>query len=295
MLPINFTLRHIRYFCAVAEQLHFRRAAEQMHIAQPAISRAIAQLERELGVQLFERNNRKVVLTIAGSVFLESCHRIQKSIQESVVKVRKAESGNFGQIVVGYTDFAIMGNLPQILKTFRQQHPDVSVTSLHSVTASQLEDVANDKIDIGFVTGPLAIPDFHFKTVQEDKFVVVLYHNHPLASQETISLAQLKNERFILGNTNYWQHYHDHLYRICRRTGFTMNVVQHAYNSEAIFGLVACEMGITIHASCASNYIRKGLVIRNIDDITDTLPTQAVWKKNAKSPVTKVFAQLLNA
>ncbi|MGH1542864.1 MAG: LysR family transcriptional regulator [Arenicella sp.] len=290
---MKFELRHLRYFAAVAEELHFSRAAKRLNIAQPALSRTIANLEEQLGVRLLERSNRKVQLTVAGKVFLEGSQDMLACAEGLAIQTQKASKGEAGELIIGYTDFAINGSLPEILKVFRQHYPQITVEPIHGVTAQQLDKLKAGKIDIGFITGPIDVPDFSQKVVQKDKFVVVFYESHPLADKEHIFLKDLSDESFVLGSTEHWHHFNDHLSRVCRLHGFTPKVIQRAYNSEGIFGLVACEMGITIHLECASNYLRKGLIVRPISDLEYKVQTAALWKHDDRSPARTVFANFI--
>ena len=290
---MRFGIRHIRHFTAVAEELHFRRAAERLNMAQPALSRSIKHLEGQIGLQLLERTNRSVSLTKAGEVFLDGCRRMLDTMEGAVLQARKASIGEVGHLVIGYTDFAISGALPQILQDFRQRFPGITVEPIHNVTMRQLEGLESGRLDFGFITGPFERPGYRSVAVQDDAYVAILYEGHPLAKKPEIALAELADEPFVLGSPQDWQHFHDHLNRLCRAAGFVPKMVQQAYNSEGIFGLISCEMGITVHTECAYNYVRKGLAVRPISGLDETLTTLAVWQDNEISPARKVFADFL--
>lgn len=290
---MKFGMRHIRYFTAVAEELHFRRAAERLNIAQPALSRAIAHLESQIGVRLLERTNRQVSLTPAGSVFLKGCRSTLSNLTVTIDQARKAQQGESGHLVIGYTDFAISGELPQILQAFLARYPDVTVEPTHGFTSDQLAGLEAGTLDFGFLTGPTEQNGIASRTVQVDRLVVVLYESHPLAARETISIHDLAEEGFILGMPEGWMHFHNHLYTLCQSAGFEPTVVQRAFNSEGIFGLIACRMGITILTECAENYIRKGLVIRPLIDSAVVVPTEAAWSTGTLTPVKRSFISFL--
>ena len=290
---MNFGLKHIRYFAAVAEELHFRRAAERLNLAQPALSRSVKHLETQLGVQLLERSNRRVRLTHAGAVFFAGCQDVLSTMEGVIARTNKATTGELGHLVIGYTDFAICGELPEILRDFHERYPDITIEPEHGFTAGQLEKLKYGNLDFGFLTGPINHSEFASATVQNDPYVAVLYENHPLANQQAIDLGDLAGEPIVLGNPSGWQHYNDHLFRICRRAGFVPEIAQYAFNSEGIFGLVACEMGITIHTTCAENILRKGLVIRPIRNLNATVPTMAVWRKAEVTSTQQLFAEFL--
>ena len=257
------------------------------------MSRSIKHLETQLGVQLLERSNRRVRLTHAGTVFFAGCQDVLDTMEGVIARTKKATTGEIGHLVVGYTDFAICGELPAIIRDFHEQYPDISIEPEHGFTSGQLEKLKTGKLDFGFVTGPINHSDFASTTVQDDPFVAVLYDNHPLATKQAVDLNELAGEPFVLGSPSGWQHYNDHLFRICRRAGFVPEVANYAFNSEGIFGLVACEMGITIHTTCAENILRKGLVLRPIKDLIATLPTIAVWRKADVTSTQKLFAEFL--
>ena len=290
---MNFGLRHIRYFAAVAEELHFRRAAERLNVAQPALSRSVKHLETQLGVQLLERSNRHVRLTHAGAVFFEGCQDVLETMEGVIARTNKATTGELGHLVVGYTDFAICGELPSILKDFHERHPDITIEPVHGFTAGQLEKLKTGKLDFGFLTGPINQSEFASVTVQDDPFVAVLYDSHPLAGKNGVELGELAEEPFVLGNPSGWKHFNDHLFRICHHAGFAPEIAQYAFNSEGIFGLIACEMGITIHTTCAENILRKGLVLQPIRDLDATLPTIAAWRNSEVTPTQRLFAEFL--
>ncbi len=290
---MKFGIRHIKHFKAVAEELHFGRAAQQLNIAQPALSRSIKHLETQIGVRLLERNNRNVSLTNAGEVFLTGCRTLINSLEGTVIQTRKASVGEAGHLIIGYTDFAIGGLMPKILRDFRRLYPHISVEPVHGFTKTQLEDIESDKLDMGFITGPFERSGYKSVTIQRDAYVAIFYENHPLTKKESVRLAELVGESFILGQPAGWAHYHDHLFRVCRGAGFSPRVVQQASNIEGIFGLVACEMGITIQPACVYNYVRRGLVIRPIRDVKDTVSTIAVWKNGGVSSTRQTFARFL--
>lgn len=292
---MHLGIRHIRCFVAVAEELHFGRAAERLSISQPTLSRTIQYIEQEIGVVLFERSNRHVALTDAGTNFLGGCTKALTNIEGAINHALKTTSGETGCLVIGYTDIAIAGELSPILKSFRQRYPDIEVEPRHNYTNAQLEDLEAGVLDFGFLTGPVVRGGYETVTVQRDRFVVVLYESHPLTALSEIPLTALADEPFVLGTTANWTHYHQHLYSLCRLAGFEPNVVQSASNSEGIFGLIACEMGISIQTESVQNYFRKGLEIRPLKDCEETVSTVAIWSETRASPVKQRFIDHLKS
>lgn len=277
-----FGLRHIRYFVTVAEHLHFRRAADHLGIAQPALSRAIRNLEEDLGVTLFERGNRSVQITKAGRVFQESCRGILTSLDHAIDQTRRAHRGQLGSLRIGYTDNAIAGKLPSLLKAFQETEPGIVLNPFHGPTVEQLRRLDLNEIDVGFVTGPVKKPGYEAVPIQSEPFVCITYASHALARRDSIRLVELADEDFVHGSSNEWQHFHAYLFSLCRRVGFEPRIVQQAFNTAGILGLVASGMGLTVLTKNSAIAMPPGLVVVPIDDITEELQTVAIWKKSVQ-------------
>lgn len=290
---MSYDFRHVRYFMAVAEELHFRKAAESLNIAQPALSRTIKQLEEMIGVQLFLRNNRRVDLTEAGKIFLVGCKQIVALMEDTKERARKAALGVMGHLTIRYTDFAISGCLPDIVDAFSRRYPDISLDIQHQFTEQQLQDVCAGQFDFGFMTGPVVKEGIMSVPVQRNNFVVVLPEGHPLVSLKAIPLEMLANEPFVMGSIKWWRHYHQHLNALCNRSNFYPRIVQEAYNTESILGLVAANMGITILLDCIDNYYRKGITVRPIKDVEDVVVTEVAWSVKKETPVKAIFIQFV--
>ena len=277
---MNIELHHLRYFVAVAEDLHFRRAAERLHIAQPALSRAIKWLESELDATLLLRTTRNVALTEAGRIYL---HETRQALAQS------AAVGEAGRLSVAYMDFAINGPLPAILNAFRTSHPGVTVDLAHMWTERQREAIVAGDIDIGFLIGPFAAPGIESLTVLSERFVAVLPETHALATRRRISLADLRDEPFILGASQFWGPYRRLVDELCLGAGFTPRVVQEAHNSDGIFGLVAAGMGVSIYVEGARNFSLRGCTVRPFKSLDARIETTAVWRADNPSPVIANF------
>ncbi|MDZ7709548.1 MAG: LysR family transcriptional regulator [Roseovarius sp.] len=286
-------LRHIRYFLVLADDLNFRRASEHLHISQPALSRTIQHLEAELQVRLFERSQSFVRLTDAGRVFREGGQRALNGIEATIDLTRRVNIGEAGALRVGYTDFAIANVLPVLLKQFGQKHPGITLRPHHGVTATQLQELKDDKLDIGFVTGPVRQQGFHSRVVQTDRPICIVPDRHHLASRNSVTLAELADENFVHGPAEAWAHFYDYLFPLCRKAGFQPRIVQEAFNSVGILGLVSCGMGITILTESIYDFATGGLVPLPISDISDVMITEAVWaSENLRLP-TRHFVDFL--
>lgn len=286
-------LRQIRYFVATAEELHFRRAAERLGIAQPALSRAIQALEAELNVALFTRSNRSVRITTAGQVFLEGCRDILAVAERTVAETHSAHDGRVGALRIGYTDFAIAGALPGILKGFQERHPRVTLKPEHGVTLTQLQLLDEGKLDVGFVTGPIVRAHFDQRVVQSESFHCVVADTHPFATRDAIAVSELADEDFVHGSSADWQHFYDYLIPLCRRAGFTPHIVQEAFNTAGILGLVSCGMGITVLTEQVCGALAPGLVAVPLRGVSERLVTSAIWRTDHLSGPARHFVDYL--
>lgn len=284
-------LRHLRCFIAVAEELHFRRAAEKIGIAQPALSRTIFNLEKELGVTLFERTNRIINITTAGKTFLKGCHSVLNNMEHTIEDTRRVHQGKIGSLRIGYTDNAISGRLPHLLKQFKVFQPDIDLQLRHTVTSVQLRGLADGTLDFGFVTGAIDRAGFDFHTVQSERFVCVVYDGHTLCNRSSIGLAELAQEDMVHGTSAEWEHFFSYLVPLCRDAGFEPKIVQEGLNTAAILGLVACGMGITILTDCVKGLVGKGLVVIPLDAVADELKTVVIWKHGPLNGAKKRFVE----
>lgn len=284
-------LRRLHYFMTLSERLNFRRAADDLGMTQPALSRAIAQLEADLGLPLFERDTRSVVLTEAGAVFRQGCRDALAGLEGAVSRARKAALGEAGHIVIAYTDIAISGRLADIVRTFRKTYPDMSVTLRQSFSEAQIDMLRVGDVDVGFMTGPVRQPDLEAELVQEDRFVAILPHGHRLAGATSVALADLAADPFVLGSEDKWRVYHDRLYRICREAGFEPDVVQDAPDTQSIIGLVACGMGVTVQTENLKAHGDDRVHMLPIRDCEMQVKTYAAWRPDPSRLSARVFME----
>lgn len=288
-------MRLMRYFVAVAEELHFRRAADRLGMAQPALSRAIQALEAELGVALFVRSNHNVQMTPAGQVFLDRAQEMLCLMQRATEDVHSAHEGRIGTLRIGYTDFAIAGPLPTLLKDFQERQRQITLKPQHGVTLTQLNRLSEGQLDIGFVTGPVNKDDYDQHPVQSEAFVCVCADSHPFASRRSIQLAELATENFVHGSSTDWQHFYDYLIPLCRRAGFVPRIVQEAFNTAGILGLVSCGMGVTVLTEKVCSALAPGLIVIPIEDVTERLITTAIWRRDHMVGPTGHFVEYMRS
>lgn len=291
-------LRHLRYFVAVAEELHFGRAADRLHIAQPPLSRQIRDLEREIGAPLFERVPRGVELTAAGRAFLPEARLTLAQAERAGRAAQRAARGETGRLRVGLVEAATYsGILPDVLGFFRLHLPNVGLSLFEMNSLQQGEAFRDDRIDVGILHNPPADADrwLHVEQVHSDPMVVALSRAHRLARRTRVSLADLAGEPFILFPREVVPVLYDELISRCRAAGFSPRVVQEAIGWQTATGLVAADVGV---AFVPQSYARHGdqtIQYRPVTKLDVDLKLFAAWKRGRQLPVRERFITTLRA
>lgn len=275
---MSIDLRHFRCFVAVAEELHFHRAAKRLGVAQPALSRTIKNLEDSLGVTLLIRSNHSVEITKAGLSLLQGCREVLHRTSQVIEDAKLVHQGKLGTLRIGYTDNAMSGIAPNLLKTFQQVHPDIELRLTHTVTANQLVELELGTIDFGFATGSVARPGMDFLRVQRETFVCIVYEGHRFADRKRVRMKELVNEDLVQGVPEQWEHFNSYITPLFRKAGFEPIIAQVGLATSDILRLVSCGMGIAILTDSVAGALAPGLKAVALEGVTDRLDTIAVWK-----------------
>ena len=288
-------LRHLKYFVAVAEELHFGRAAKRLCITQQPLSRQIKDLEEELGVELFYRTKRTVRLTEVGAIFLAETRKTLQQAEHAVHIVRQAQQGKIGRLTVGFTGSALNIVLPAAVRQFKQLFPQVELVLKRMQTLEQVEALNSQQIDLGLLHPPINDETLNLETIYRENLVVALPDNHSLAKNtfEPISLQQLARESFILFPRHFGSILYDRIINMCQQAGFSPNVVQEAIPQQTILGLVAAEIGVSLIHSSVRTLGRDGVVFRDLIEPTPTLETAVAWSPNASNLVLPSFLKVV--
>ncbi len=235
--------RHYRYFLEVAKTLHMRRAAERLHIAQPALTINIQQLERELGVQLLNRTKRQLTLTDAGEMFAQEAHRSLELFQSAQVAAQRAERGEVGTIVLGFTCMAGLELVPRLIKHLYANYPDINVVLREMGTDAQISALRTNELDAAIMYSP-RVESCESLPLPKEPIVAALPANHPLAGQDEIAIEDLACETLILPAREVAEPIREMvLAAIKQKSGVPMRIQETAALPTA-FGLVASNMGI---------------------------------------------------
>jgi DNA-binding transcriptional LysR family regulator len=278
-------LRQIKYFIAVAEELHFGRAAESLHLSQPALSKQIQALEDSLKIQLLERTKHSCQLTMAGKKFLETAHRILQEMEEGIQITRQVANGHLGRVRVGFTEATLFSIAPSILQTYREHYPQVDLILTSAGTETNVEALRTHRIDVGFVYLPIREPSLAIYSLDEETYLAALPSSHHLTKHKQISLQSLANEPLIFYPRLLAPVFFAHFIQCCEQAGFLPNIVQEAELGQTRLGLVAAGVGISFVLSALQNLSAKGVVYRPLSDNFPTLKLALAWRKNESSPV----------
>ena len=183
----DIELRHLRYFAAVAEELHFGRAAQRLHVAQPPLSQQIRKLEQMLGYPLFIRTSRSVRLTVAGEALLESARRTLRNLQRDIDETRSLARGEVGSLHVGFIGSGMLTTLPAVFRAYREAYPRVRLHLHESFTARVIQGLEDGTLDAGILRDGDPTDGLSVTTILSEPFVAVLPANHPRAKQKSIS------------------------------------------------------------------------------------------------------------
>jgi DNA-binding transcriptional LysR family regulator len=256
--------RHLRYFLAVAESLHFSKAAAQLRMAQPPLSQQIRSLERMLGYPLFDRTTRGVRLTKVGEYFRERARHTVAKMQEDVEMARRLGSGQEGVLTVGFSGSVMLTTLPKAIERYRRLHPKVELRLRELVTAEQMPSLLNGTLDLGFLRDGEPRDGISMESILRERFIAVLPARHKLADKATIRPADLRNESFVLFSRRMGPLAFDRTLACCEAEGFRPNVVQEAPQWPTVVRLVAAGSGISLAPACVANFAMPGVVYKKV-------------------------------
>jgi DNA-binding transcriptional LysR family regulator len=283
-------LRHLRYFVAVAEELHFGKAAERVGIAQPPLSNQIKALEREVGAELLARTKRSVALTAAGTAFLAEARRALAHAAQAARVAQRAARGEIGRLAVGFVDSAVYGVFPRVLRHMRAKYPELNLVLLDMNSDEQLQALRANQLDVGLIRPPCAnTAGLRLETIATEPLMVALPQDHRLAKQGQVALGELANEPFIFVPRRFGSGYYDHLMAVCARGGFSPHVVQEAKAAQTMVSLVAGGLGVTLVPTSLINLQRRGVAYRPLEPPAPTTDLAVIWRQGDESAALEVF------
>src|SRR3954470_8378023 len=284
-------LWQLRYFIAVAEQLHFGRAAQALHISQPPLSRAIRGLEERLGVALFARTRRRVELTAEGGRFLEEARRMIRQLERAVLELRGMASGEQGRLRIGFVSLADYGVLPGLLKRFKTARPGVRLALREMLSPEQAAALGAGELDFGLLLPPVdGEAGLEHLVLQRERFVAALPSSHRLAREAgRLAVSELTGEPFVMVPRQIAPGLYDIVRGLAARAGIPLNVTQEAIQMQTVVSLVSSGLGVAIVPASVSNLGRRGVAYRELADRHPRLDLWLAWPRGALSAAARDF------
>ena len=285
-------LRHLRYFLAVAEHLNFGRTAEALHTAQPSLSQQILQLERELGVRLFERTKRHVALTEEGRLFLPEARALIERIASVLETMRGAAAVPRGPLQIGSITASTMGVLPRVLPSFHERFPLVRFSVETLAIDEQLRALIERRIDVGILRLPVVDERLATAAIAKESLYLALSRNHPLASRSSIPLRAIDGSTLITMRLERAGGFYDESFALLRRHGVRIASTIETADIETCISLIACGLGVGIVSSFVHALQIEGIVYRPLSP-SATIETLAIaWRRERSSaPAVSAFVE----
>jgi DNA-binding transcriptional LysR family regulator len=288
----DIELRHLRYFVAVAEELHFGRAAERLHLAQPPLSQQIRKLEELLGYALFTRTSRSVSLTPAGEALLQRARRTLRNVQRDIDETRSIGHGDVGSLHIGFIGSAMLTTLPGIFRSYREAYPRVRLHLHESFTALVTEGLENGTLDAGILRDGDPMEGMHVTSILSEPFVAVLPASHPCAKQKSVSIGALRDEPFVYYPRSAGARAYEKPLALCEEHGFRPKIVQEASHWLTILRLISAGFGISIAPSCVRSIASAQVVCLPLRGAKTVSNIELAWLAGETRPIVERFRQI---
>jgi DNA-binding transcriptional LysR family regulator len=279
----------MRYFVAVAEELHFGRAARRLNLAQPPLSQQIRKLEEELGAPLFTRTSRKVELTPHGKLFYQEACSILEQTSRAQEKVKASQLGEFGSLSIGFVTSAIYSVMTPTVREFHSLFPKVEIHCRELTSAEQVEALHKGVISIGFLRTPVFDERIHAHVLLRESLVLVLPEDHPAARKSKLSLSDFAEEPFILFPRRQGPSAYDQIIAACQQAGFSPVITQEGNEMQTLLGLVAAGLGVSLVPSSLQNLRRPAVVYKKLRAFTPQIEISLATRKDESMPVMTSF------
>ena len=289
-------LRQLNYFLTVAETLHFGKAARKLCISEQPLSVQIKKLEQELDVKLFDRTTRSVRITPAGEAFREGVIAGMRTIDDAALRAQKIQQGLSGILRIGYASVVVNGALPALVRDFKERYPNVELV-LTEYPSLDLAGVRNElqqgRVDVCMVVVFERIPgELCREILFEDKPVIALPKGHRLAQEDSIDVADLRDEAFVAHTASHGLTPRSFLVDFCRRSGFEPHIAQEVDSHTSLIGLVAAGLGVTVSIESLCGLMADKVDYRPISGEAFSVKTALFWNEGAYAGAVRNFVEL---
>lgn len=288
-------LRHIRYFLAVAEEGNFTRAAAKLGIGQPPLSQQIRLLELEIGTPLFHRVPHGAELTAAGAAFLPEARASLAAADNAKLAAQRTARGETGRLALGFTASAAFNPIVTgAIRRFRGRWPDVALALSEMNSNWLMEKLTRGELDAAFIRPGLEDPtEVRLKRLPDEPMLIALPAQHRLAKRDSVPLAALAGEPFILFPRTVGLSLYDDIVRGCREAGFELQVTQEAPQIPSVVNLVAADLGVSIVPASIAKFAVEGVVYRSIEGPPLIARLALAVLKAQRSPIALNFMNLV--
>jgi DNA-binding transcriptional LysR family regulator len=288
-------IRQLRYFVTVAEELHFTRASARLKISPPSLTEQIQRLEAELGVRLLHRTKRAVSLTDVGANFLKEARSTLLHAERAAVVAHRGGRGEIGRVEIGYVSSAsCTGLLTKAVAEYRLSHPFVQLVIRKIETARQLEQIAEEKLDLGFLRSPDHYPaGIGSIVLAQQPLILALPESHRLASKKIVATKELVGESFIAPSFEMEHGIFRHTDELGRQAGFVPKIVERAPDFITIVTMVAAGFGIAIVPKSCDRIQIPGIAYRNLTPQARPAELSAAFRQDERSPAVVAFIEHL--
>ena len=284
-------LRHLRYFVAVAEELHFRRAADRLHVAQPAISEQIRKLEQELGVRLFDRTPRSVALTVAGGALLEEARHVLRHAEVARQAAQNAGDRATMRLRIGYLPDSLPASVPRALRHLAASAPRIQVDLETGRSIRLIEDLRAHRLDLVVTALPAPTNGLQTTPLGAQRAVLVLPGAHPHSTSQAVSLGRLAPERIVVLPRDVNPAFHSAVIGICRDAGLSPTLVEPAEaRVEHVLLAVAAGAGLALlPESVVDRYAAPGVRFVPLEGGGPAIECAVLAHRDAQSLATAAF------
>lgn len=293
--PRLMEIRHLRYLVAVAEELHFGRAATRLNIAKPPLSRAIRQLEDNVGAKLFNRTTRTIALTPAGESLLEDAYLILDMVGNAARSARNTASDRKRKLRIGIAETTTTGPLPRILSIFHDRFPDIELTLYELPTSQQPRALFSRSIDVGLLIPPADIAEFLTEPLWEERYRLAVPESHPFAKRTRIAVADLADQPLILCHPTFGSGAHRQILDIFHRAGFEPKIVQYALRRQTMMTLVSAGYGLALVPESFDPGGIPGVVVRSFEPPEPRIQVTLARRRDDKEPAIAEFVSIVRA
>lgn len=280
-----FSLAQLRVFVTVAQEMHFGRAAERLNMTQPPLSRQVQSLERELGMQLFDRSKRSVRLTEPGQAFLVEAQRILSLADAALDSASRAASGYTGSVRVGFTSVVGHAHLPLLLKTASENVPDIEIVLHEMVSADQVDSLASGAIDLGLGRQSFEDPEYASRELPPERLMLAMPPNSDLYDRSEIRLSDLGDRPFLMYSAGEASYFYDRVAGVLSMKGVQPRIVQRITQVHTMLGLVEAGLGVALVPDSARSWAPDVVRFAEVKDLAGlSISSRLTWRPASSNP-----------